>query len=75
MIAGTLLLIWGVGIVLLAFKIQSDIQKAEDPDSKRARELYDNSPILFCIMMAIALIFWPIHLAKLLLTGSAEKGK
>lgn len=74
MIFGWLLLVWGIGIVLLAFKIQSDIQKAEDPHSRKARELYDNAPILFCLMMGLVLMFWPIHLVKVLLTGTAEKG-
>lgn len=74
MIIGWLLLVWGIGIVLLAFKIQSDIQKAEDPQSQKARELYDSAPILFCMMMAVSLMFWPIHLLKLLFTGTAEKG-
>ena len=74
MIAGILLLIWGIGITLLAFKIQSDIQEAKDLDSQNARDMYDDHPILFCIVMGLTLIAWPLFLVRLIFKSNTEKG-
>jgi hypothetical protein len=59
-IAGILLLVWGIGIVLLAFSLQSKIQDAEEHPYKYARELYDQHPLIFCTTMSISLILWPV---------------
>jgi hypothetical protein len=75
MIMGYLLLIWGIGIVILALKIQSDIQEAKTPDTKMAREMFDNNPIIFCVIMGLTLLAWPLYLIKFLMQGNAEKGK
>lgn len=75
MITGILLLIWGIGIVILAFKIQSDIQEAKDDDSQRAKELYNESPILFCSMMGLTLLAWPLYLVSFIIKDvKAKKG-
>lgn len=72
MITGILLLIWGVGVVLLAFRMQTEIQESTDPDWVRAKELYDEAPITFCVSMGIALACWPIVAA--ILVFKALKG-
>jgi hypothetical protein len=63
---GFLLLLWGVGIVLFAFKLQTNIQKAAEPEWQYARDLYDQAPILFCTLNALALALWPVILVYLL---------
>lgn len=66
MITGILLLVWGIGIVLLAFSLQTKIQEGTEPEWRRARELYDNAPIIFCSLMFVMLACWPGILTYLL---------
>lgn len=66
MIIGSLLLIWGIGIVILAFKLQTNIQEGADPEWRKARDLYSEAPILFCSCMFVALSLWPGILSYLL---------
>lgn len=74
MITGILLLIWGIGVVGLAFKLQTEIQESTDPEWVYAKDLYNEAPIIFCVSMAIALAAWPIALAVVLYKAFA-KGK
>jgi hypothetical protein len=73
-ITASLLLIWGIGIVLLAFKLQTNIQEGAEPEWRHARDLYDQAPILFCSVMFLALAAWPIILG-ILLYKTFVKGK
>jgi len=65
-ILGFTLLVWGVVIVLLAFKMQTKIQEGTDPEWRHARELYDMAPIIFCSCMFVALACWPFILCYLM---------
>lgn len=69
MIVGALLLIWGIGIVVLAFNIQTRIQEGQEAEWKRARELYDHAPITFCVIMFAMLSCWPLILSYLIYTN------
>lgn len=66
MIVGIALLIWGIGITLLAFSVQTQIQEGTDPEWQKARGLYDNAPITFCVIMFVMLSLWPMILVYLI---------
>jgi hypothetical protein len=72
---GFLLLFWGIGIVLLAFNLQTKIQEAAEPEWQHARNLYDQAPIIFCIIMFFALALWPGILCYLLYKTFAKGSK
>jgi hypothetical protein len=74
MILGTLLLLWGIGIVGLAFYLQTKIQEGDEPQWQRGRELYNAAPITFCITMAIALSLWPGILIYTIITKGTPHG-
>lgn len=60
MITGLALLVWGIGITLLAFNLQTKIQEGTEYEWRQARDLYDRAPIIFCLCMAVSLAFWPL---------------
>lgn len=75
MIIGFALLIWGIGITLLAFTIQTAIQEGKDPEWVYARKIYDQAPITFCVIMFVMLSIWPIMLLYVLYKGSKKGTK
>lgn len=74
MITGILLLLWGIGVTVLAFKMQTHIQEAAEPEWRHARELYDQAPFVFCSCMFVALALWPAILAFMIYKAVARKG-
>lgn len=59
---GALLLLWGIGIIVLAFKLQTQIQVGTDAQAVYARELYNDHPFIFCTFTALSLAGWPLIL-------------